>query len=311
MTSSRFAHWVVSTVGAVATVVFAGCNDGARRPSEPAAPPIPASSSRPFESPDSRSVADTRRTSPDVPLGSQDAITDGLTAVVREMVRKGLDDNEAALAERLRLIFDVSDVGGQDARVREAHAMAKVFLGIRRHHGPKDGVDPNRTLSEAEELRVRTLGRTLALDTRAQLLRKWKPPTPAPVVRDPPPGCEAVTWRTLGDFAYLEGMTLPDDVRRLHGKKIAIAGFIFTLDEVENIRRFLLVEAHWSSTHGVVPNVNQVIDVRIEGLAGVEYSESPIMIAGTLDIGEVVEEGFVTSVYRVKLDGPAQVKPIE
>jgi hypothetical protein len=377
----------------------------------------------------------------DVPAGSKDAVAEGMKAVVREMVRKGLEANEAALADRLRLILDVGEVGALDARAREALATAKTLLSVQRDYRPKDGVDPNRTLTEAEESRVRILGEALAADlyrrlpktgprpsspdvpewskdplldgmksivrelmakgfaeaekdslgsrlrvileiaavgdepgrkreadslalTLLEIQRDYRPknagsdpkrvlsndeeqrvrimaealardmyrrlpPTggagggthdgggshtgtfrAAPVLK-PPPGFEVVTWQTLGGFEYTEGMKLPDDVRKLHGKKVAIAGYMMTLDEVENIRHFLLVESLWSCCFGVPPNVNQVLELRIEGRKGVEFSSMPVMITGTLDVGEKIEDGFVTSVYRIKLDGPTHVKPVE
>lgn len=60
----------------------------------------------------------------------------------------------------------------------------------------------------------------------------------------PPPGYDVVDWKTLGGFEYTEGMQLPtNEVLKLHGRKVAVAGYMFTLDEIENIRHFLVVES--------------------------------------------------------------------
>jgi hypothetical protein len=109
-----------------------------------------------------------------------------------------------------------------------------------------------------------------------------------------------VTWRTIGGFEYTEGMQLPEEVRKLNGAKVGMAGYMMTIEEVENIHEFLLVEAFWSCCFGTPPSVNQVLMVRVVGDKGVEYTSSPVLILGTLEVGEEIEDGFVTSVYRLK-----------
>ena len=40
--------------------------------------------------------------------------------------------------------------------------------------------------------------------------------------------------------------------------------------------------------------------IQIVGTKGVEYTSQPVLILGTLEVGEKIEDGFVTSVYRLK-----------
>src|SRR6185295_1540124 len=100
-------------------------------------------------------------------------------------------------------------------------------------------------------------------------------------------------------FEYTEGMKMPDEVRALNGAKVAIAGYMMTIEEVENIHQFLLVEAFWSCCFGVPPTINQVVMIQIAGTRGVEYTSSPVVILGTLEVGAKIEDGFETSVYRL------------
>ena len=124
-----------------------------------------------------------------------------------------------------------------------------------------------------------------------------------------PPGYEALKWETIGTFQYHEGMVLPDPVLALNQKKMGIAGYMMTLEEVEDIRQFLLVESIWACCFGMPPEVNQVILVTIpKSLRGVDYTLRPVLCAGTFDVGEVVEDGFVTSLYRMEV---SEFKEIE
>ena len=43
-------------------------------------------------------------------------------------------------------------------------------------------------------------------------------------------------------------------------------------------------------------------------LPGVEFTTTPVMVAGEMEVGEEVEDGFVISVYRVK---PGTVVDVE
>ena len=62
---------------------------------------------------------------------------------------------------------------------------------------------------------------------------------------------QVVKWEVLGGFEYEEGMALPKPVRDLSGKKVGIAGYMMTLEEVEDIHEFLLVESLWSCCFGI------------------------------------------------------------
>jgi hypothetical protein len=284
-----------------------------------------ASTQAPASRPASDSRPTTRPTSPDVPEWSKDPLVDGMKAVVRELILKGFaTSDKEKLADRIRLILEVGDVGEDVGRRRESTSLATTLLEIQNDYRPKGDLDPKRALTQDEEQRVRIMAEALSRDLYRRL------PKAGPATYDgsasggghtgmlraaptftPPPGYETVAWSTLGGFEYSEGMKLPDAVTKLNGKKVALAGYMMTLDEVENIREFLIVESLWSCCFGVPPNVNQVILIKIEGRRGTEYSSLPVMIAGTLDVGEKIEDGFVTSVYRLKVDSPQNVKPVE
>ncbi len=268
----------------------------------------------------------SRPTSPDVPNWSKDPLLDGMKAIVRELVLKGFTESEREnLASRIALILEIGDVGDGPSRTKEAQSLSLTLLEIQRDYRPSGNLDPKRTLTNDEEQRVRIMAEALARDLYRRLPRAGQFDSAggvhgggqhtgafkAAAPLKPPPGYEVVEWKTLGSFEYTEGMTLPEEVRKLHGRKVAVAGYMFTLDEIENIKHFLIVESLWSCCFGVPPNVNQVLEITISGRRGVEYSSLPVMLLGTIEVGEKMEDGFVTSLYRLKIDGPQGVKPVE
>ena len=124
-----------------------------------------------------------------------------------------------------------------------------------------------------------------------------------------PEGYEKAEWSVLGGFEYKEGMTLPEPVRRLDGKRVGIAGYMMSLGEFEDIHEFLLVESQWSCCFGEPPDVHQVVVVTIpDGEDGIELLTTPVLVLGTLDVGEEKEDGWVTSVYRIRAE---IVEPLE
>lgn len=123
-----------------------------------------------------------------------------------------------------------------------------------------------------------------------------------------PPGFETPSWALLGGFEFVEGEPIPKEVMAFNSKKIGISGYMMTLEEVEDIHEFLLVESMWSCCFGTIPRENQVIVVTIPTKKGIEYTSAPLLVLGTMDIGEEREDGFVISVHRLKAE---KVKEIE
>ena len=66
---------------------------------------------------------------------------------------------------------------------------------------------------------------------------------------------------------------------------------------------FLLVESQWSCCFGEPTDVHQVVVVTIpDAEEGLELVTVPILVLGTLDAKEEMEDGWVTSVYRIKAE---------
>jgi hypothetical protein len=236
--------------------------------------------------------------------GAQAPLPDAVEAGLRALLRDFVQDEEQkldrrALVERLQRLFDKEELGPQEQRLQEAERVAGLLLGMKdRFRVPGRPVDP-----VLQDLAIKGTARELVRD----VYRTLPPRTPGAhaLLRDErpvPPGYERISWLTLGAFSYKEGMELPEAVTRLHNRKVAIVGYMVALEEVEDIHEFLLVESLWSCCFGSIPEIHQVILVRVGGRRGVDLITAPLFVTGILEVGEEVEDGFVTSVYRLRAD---------
>jgi hypothetical protein len=106
-------------------------------------------------------------------------------------------------------------------------------------------------------------------------------------------------WKLLGGFRYQEGGPLPAEVQALNGQKAGVAGFILTVGESEDMREFILLESLWGCCFGGVPDVNQTIVVRLAQGRTLDYTAAPVLVTGTLQVGEEKQGEFVASLYRL------------
>ena len=118
-----------------------------------------------------------------------------------------------------------------------------------------------------------------------------------------PEGYTRASWRVIGGYDYKEGMKLPAHILALDGMKVSAAGFMLGLDADQDIHEFLLVESQWSCCFGKVPELHELFVVRVpKDQPGVDLTGSRVVVSGRLEVGEEVDEGFVTSVYRIVAD---------
>jgi hypothetical protein len=106
-------------------------------------------------------------------------------------------------------------------------------------------------------------------------------------------------WKRLGGFRSQEGGPLPTEVRALNGQKAGVAGFILTVGESEDMREFILLESLWGCCFGGVPDVNQTIVVRLARDQTLDYTAAPVLVTGTLEVGEERQGQYVASLYRL------------
>lgn len=236
-----------------------------------------------------------------VPQGG--ALGAGIEALLVPLVRrdKGADDPVPLMAKLVALLEE-SGLGTAETRSQVASVVMKDILAKAEAAGSAGG-----ELTSLQRAALKELARQIAADLWRRL------PVGSATVHlgsmvglaadvEVPAGYMKAPFSLIGGFTYEEGMKLPTHIAELQGRKVGMAGYMMTLEEVEDIHEFVLVESLWSCCFGKPPEVHQAVVITIAAKKGVDMTPVPILITGVLDVGEKIEDGFVTSLYRLKAD---------
>jgi hypothetical protein len=131
-----------------------------------------------------------------------------------------------------------------------------------------------------------------------------------------------VRWDTLAGFAYQPpdlvlaapmsrkpAAGLPASVKALDGKAVKIRGFILPLDITpDGVSEFILNGTIDMCYFGAPVALNEWILVTMKGGLRTPMTHLPVMVAGDLEVGELIEHGQVTSLYRMRADGVMPTK---
>ena len=102
-------------------------------------------------------------------------------------------------------------------------------------------------------------------------------------------------------WPYEDGFKgMPESIKKLDGKTVAIAGFMLPIDEVEDIKTFYLVKSLWSCCYGIPPDVNGLVKIQVQAKKGVAYQYDPILVVGTLRLKKVMDEDYCVCIYVVE-----------
>ena len=97
----------------------------------------------------------------------------------------------------------------------------------------------------------------------------------------------------------LKGM--PPEIEKYAGKKVLMTGFMLPIDEVENIKQFLLVESLWSCCYGEPPDINGTVRVIMKGKP-TDYVFDPIKMVGVFRIKPTIEDGFCVDIFQLEVE---------
>jgi hypothetical protein len=169
-------------------------------------------------------------------------------------------------------------------------------------------------------------------DPAAEKLAAVASPVETPVADavSPPPapgssnnsGYQRITLGLLGSFryeypdpTYLESEEdpsklklkdqFPPNIKALHGKKISIMGYIMPIDVDEEwrVKTFTLVRDQMVCCFGNVPEINEWVYVRLKTPQRADQLiDVPVIVFGTLAVGEEIKFGTLANVYRVEAD---------
>jgi hypothetical protein len=100
---------------------------------------------------------------------------------------------------------------------------------------------------------------------------------------------------------------IPAQVKHWNGKKALVTGFMLpTKLDNGKATEFLLMANQMACCYGSVPNMNDWVIVRIPAGTPV-VQDVPIAFRGTLKVGAMYENGYMTGIYELDADGPGQV----
>ena len=102
---------------------------------------------------------------------------------------------------------------------------------------------------------------------------------------------------------------IPDFIKSLDNRKIAIQGFMLPL-KLENARatEFLIMKSRSMCCYGIPLRINEWVHVRMKGDGVKSIMDVPLTVYGTLHVGEIDKNGRISSIYQ--LDGEKMDEPI-
>jgi hypothetical protein len=97
---------------------------------------------------------------------------------------------------------------------------------------------------------------------------------------------------------------LPDAVRSLDGRRVAVRGFMMPIDyDGQGVSRFILNGSYDMCMFGApVAAPHQWVAVQMTHNRRTAFVHVPIVVLGTLSVGEERREGRVLSLYRLQAD---------
>jgi hypothetical protein len=189
---------------------------------------------------------------------------------------------------------------------------------------PAESVLPEKSLTPAgKEEDERPPAELLAAPAQAAV-------TPAPEAAGAPAapgsnnnsGYQRITLGLLGNFRYeypdpiyLESEQdpsklklkdqFPPNIKALHGEKVSIMGYIMPIDVDEQwrVKTFTLVRDQMVCCFGNVPEINEWVYVRLKAPQRADQLiDVPVIVFGTLEVGEEIKFGTLANVYRIEAD---------
>ena len=123
---------------------------------------------------------------------------------------------------------------------------------------------------------------------------------------------EKLTFDLLKSWRYVEGKTpIPDFIQALNGRNVEMIGYMMPLNEIDDIKEFLLVPSLWGCCYGQPPSVSHIVAVKMLAGQTAKFNSGPIQIQGRFTVGETKQDGYLVSLYVLTVDKISRAKPPE
>jgi hypothetical protein len=114
---------------------------------------------------------------------------------------------------------------------------------------------------------------------------------------------KVVSFDEISSWPYEDGLKgMPKAVRELDKKKVMMTGFMLPIDEVQNIKEFLLVQSLWSCCYGQPPDINGIVRVVMPKGKTTDYFFDPIKVIGTFKVEATVLDGYCVDIYQLQVE---------
>ena len=87
-----------------------------------------------------------------------------------------------------------------------------------------------------------------------------------------------------------------------------MTGFMLPIDEVQNIKEFLLVESLWSCCYGQPPDIHGIVRVVMPKKKTTDYFFDPLKIIGTFKVESTVMDGYCVDIYQLHVESLEAIK---
>ena len=113
----------------------------------------------------------------------------------------------------------------------------------------------------------------------------------------------------LTSWPYEDGLKgMPKRIRDLSGKKVLMTGFMLPIEEVQNIKEFLLVQSLWSCCYGSPPDIHGIVRVVMPKGKTTDYFFDPLKLVGTFKVEATVMDGYCVDIYQLHLESLEVIK---
>jgi hypothetical protein len=107
----------------------------------------------------------------------------------------------------------------------------------------------------------------------------------------------------LDSWPYEDGLKgMPKRVKELDGKKVLMTGFMLPIDEVQNIKEFLLVKSLWSCCYGQPPDIHGIVRVVMPKGKRTDYFFDPLKIVGTFKVEATMLDGYCVDIFQLEVE---------
>ncbi|TVQ11240.1 MAG: DUF3299 domain-containing protein [Balneolaceae bacterium] len=91
----------------------------------------------------------------------------------------------------------------------------------------------------------------------------------------------------------------PEEIGKLNGKTVTIVGYMVPFDSIENIEKFVLLQAPFMGCYHVPPPQPNETLMIYSSSQRVDYTYEPVLVTGTLEVEESYVEAYLVSKYTI------------